>query len=81
MVRFVVITLFAAGCGGRNPPEAAAEGAATGVTCALNCSGVEETATAPTEAEARAAVQARVGAVCDPDDGQYFITCGPRQVR
>lgn len=63
---FGLLTLSAAGCGPKAPVAAPSEG---GVTCALNCSGVEETATAATEEAARAAVTARVSEVCDPTTG------------
>lgn len=73
-----LLYVLIAGCGGSKAPPnpAAPAGASAGtVTCHLNCSGKEESAVGATEQEARDQLKPRVEAICNPDDGQYFIVC------
>lgn len=72
-----VATMLAPGCATKNAPAQAEEPPGPRFSCALNCSGVEKIATGATEQEAYAAARALVPDVCNPDDGQFFITCEP----
>lgn len=61
---------------GHEAAETAPAPAST-VTCHLECSGTESSASAATEVEARAVLTGRVRETCRPEDGQYFIVCDP----
>lgn len=68
----IIATVVAVGCGNKKTPAAAP---AAQVTCTLDCSGNEKTATGDSVEEVRAVLTAMVEATCNPDDGQHFITC------